>query len=99
MKQVSVTEAKNGLSGLLAEVRRGEVVLIMHRGTPVARVEPYRTSELDDDAAVADLVGRGVADPPQSPCELDELTAMPSPRLPDGVSASRLIAAERADER
>ena len=99
MRQVSVTEAKNGLSGLLAEVGRGEVVLIMHRGTPVARIEPYRTSELDDDAAVADLIGRGIADPPESPCELDELAAMPSPRLPDGVSASRLIAAERADER
>ncbi len=99
MRQVSVTEAKNGLSGLLAEVGRGEVVLIMHRGIPVARIEPYRTSELDHDAVVADLIGRGIADPPESPCELDELAAMPSPCLPDGVSASRLIPAERADER
>ena len=30
MKKVSVTEAKNGLSRLLAEVSRGESVLIVH---------------------------------------------------------------------
>ena len=99
MKKVSVTEAKNGLSRLLADVGRGESVLIVHRGTPVARIEPYQTSVLGDDQAAADLVRRGIADPPTAACELKDLPAIPSPRLPDGVSASRLIAAERADER
>ena len=99
MKKVSVTEAKNGLSGLLAEVGRGEAVLIVHRGTPVARIEPYRTDGKGDDQAAADLIRRGIADPPASPCEVDELLAIPSPRLPEGISASRLITAERADER
>ena len=99
MKKVSVTQAKNGLSGLLAEVGRGEAVLIMHRGTPLARLEPYRATEIDDDAAAADLIRRGIADPPDSPCRIDELAAMPSPDLPEGVSASRLIVAERLDER
>ena len=99
MTKVNITEAKNGLSRLLAEVARGESVLIMHRGTPVARLEPYHVNTLDDDQAAADLIRRGVADPPASPCDVQELLAMPSPRLPDGVSASRLIAAERADDR
>ena len=99
MKKVSVTEAKNGLSRLLAEVGRGESVLIVHRGTPVARIEPYGGDALDGDQAAADLVRRGIADPPLTPCTVDELQAMPSPRLPEGVSASRLIVAERADER
>ena len=99
MKKVSVTEAKNGLSRLLADVGRGEAVLIVHRGVPVARIEPYRTNAQGDDQAAADLIRRGIADPPASPCEAEELLAIPSPRLPDGVSASRLIAAERADER
>ena len=99
MKKVSVTEAKNGLSRLLAEVAGGESVLIVHRGTPVARIVPYRTGSLDDDQAAADLIRRGIADPPAAPCSVDELQAMPSPRLPEGVSASRLIVAERADER
>ena len=94
-----MTEAKNGLSGLLAEVAGGESVLIVHRGTPVARIVPYRTGTLGDDQAAADLIRRGIADPPAAPCSVDELQAMPSPRLPEGVSASRLIVAERADER
>ena len=99
MKKVSVTEAKNGLSRLLAEVAGGESVLIVHRGTPIARIVPYQTGSLGDDQAAADLVRRGVADPPAAPCSVDELQAMPSPRLPEGVSASRLIVGERADER
>ena len=99
MKKVSVTEAKNGLSRLLAEVVAGESVLIVHRGTPVARIVPYRTGTLGDDQAAADLVRRGIADPPAAPCSVDELQAMPSPRLPEGASASRLLVAERADER
>jgi len=99
MKKVSVTEAKNGLSRLLAEVAGGESVLIVHRGIPVARIEPYRTGILGDDQAAADLVRRGIADPPAAPCSVDELQAMASPRLPEGVSASRLLVAERADER
>lgn len=99
MKKVSVTEAKSGLSRLLAEVGRGESVLIVHQGTPVARIEPYRTNALGDDQAAADLIRRGIADPPAAPCTVDELQAMPSPRLPPGVSASQLIVADRADER
>ena len=94
-----MTEAKNGLSRLLAEVGRGESVLIVHRGIPVARIEPCQTDVLGDDQAAVDLIRRGIAEPPAAPCTVDELHAMPSPRLPEGVSASRLIAAERADER
>ena len=94
-----MTEAKNGLSRLLAEVGRGESVLIVRRGTPVARIEPYQAEATSDDEAVADLIRRGIADPPAAPYTVGELQAMPSPRLPEGVSASRLIAAERADER
>ena len=99
MKKVSVTEAKNGLSRLLAEVVGGESVLIAHRGTLVARIVPYQTGSLGDDEAASDLIRRGVADPPAAPVPVDELQAMPSPRLPEGVSASRRIVAERADER
>ena len=99
MKKVSATEARNGLSRLLVEVAGGESVLIFHRGTPVACIVPYRTGTLGDDQAAADLVRRGIADPPGAPCSVDELQARPSPRLPEGVSASRLLVAERADER
>lgn len=40
MKIASVSETKNHLSALLGIVKQGEVVLIMDRGNPVARLEP-----------------------------------------------------------
>ena len=41
MIKASVSQTKNGLSGFLAEVRRGETVLIMHRGQPIAKITSY----------------------------------------------------------
>ena len=97
MKKVSVTEAKNGLSRLLIEVGRGESVLIINRGTPVARIEPYYTNRLGDDQAAADLIRRGIADPPAEPCDVEHLLGTPSPSLPEGVSAREAGAAAGGD--
>ena len=38
MKATSITETKNKLSALLDEVKRGETILILDRGRPVARI-------------------------------------------------------------
>jgi prevent-host-death family protein len=40
MKTATVTQAKNGLSALIDQVKAGESVTITDRGTPVARLEP-----------------------------------------------------------
>lgn len=40
MKTATVTEAKNGLSALIDQVKAGETITILDRGTPVARLEP-----------------------------------------------------------
>lgn len=40
MKTATVTEAKNRLSALIDQVKAGETVTILDRGTPVARLEP-----------------------------------------------------------
>ncbi|GAB5602921.1 hypothetical protein FJNA_14460 [Thermus sp. FJN-A] len=40
MRVVSVSEAKNHLSELLRQVRKGEEVFILDRGVPVARPSP-----------------------------------------------------------
>jgi prevent-host-death family protein len=45
MKVASVSEAKNTLSALLDLVRAGETVVIVDRGTPVARLEAVPASE------------------------------------------------------
>ena len=94
MIRASVSEAKNNLSALLTQVRRGETVLVTHRGKPVAKIKPCAPDELADEAA-AKLVQQGLADPPQSSLDMATFLAAPVPRLPQGCSASLLIAAER----
>ena len=99
MRRASVSEAKNALSGLLSDVRRGEAVLITHRGKPVARIEPCRADDLGSDQAAADLVRRGVAAPPRTPLDVERFLKAPLARLTGGASASELIVAERRDGR
>lgn len=99
MKSASVSEAKNGLSALLEEVGRGETVLITHRGRPVARMEPCRKMELTAREAETELVRRGVAAPPRVLLDLERFLAAPVPRLAEGVSASRVVVAEREEGR
>ncbi|RME21268.1 MAG: type II toxin-antitoxin system prevent-host-death family antitoxin, partial [Deltaproteobacteria bacterium] len=38
MKTASITQTKNQLSALIEQVKRGETVLILDRGKPVARL-------------------------------------------------------------
>ena len=95
MKSASVTETKNNLSALLDEVRCGETVLVTHHGKPVARIEPYSAAELTVDEAAAALVQREVADPPRAVLDVDSFLATPVPRLAEGLSASRIVVAER----
>ena len=95
MKRASVTEAKNGLSGLLSEVRRGESVLITHRGKPVARIEHCSVDGSDADGTSAELLGRGIAVPPRASLDVESFLAVPIARLTIGAWASEIIVAER----
>lgn len=99
MKRASVSEAKNGLSGLLSEVRRGEAVLITHRGRPVARIEPCHVGGPGADHAVADLVSRGVAVPPRTPLDVERFLGVPPARLTGSTGASEIVVAERRARR
>ncbi|MDE2793678.1 MAG: type II toxin-antitoxin system prevent-host-death family antitoxin [Gemmatimonadota bacterium] len=95
MKRASVSEAKNGLSGLLSEVRRGEAVLITHRGRPVARIEPCNVDGLDAEDAMAEMLRRGVAVPPRAPLDVERFLSAPVAQLTEGEGASEIIVAER----
>ena len=99
MRRASVSEAKNTLSSLLSDVRRGEAVLITHRGKPVARIEPCRVDDLGPDQAAAELVRRGVAAPPRGLLDVERFLNAPLARLTAGASASEMIVAERSDGR
>lgn len=97
MKLATITEAKNGLSALLDQVRAGESILIVDRGTPVARLEPVaahpdqsgRTKRLER----AGLLRIGSERPP-----LDLLRERP-PTLPPAISAVEALIDERRSSR
>jgi prevent-host-death family protein len=61
MKTVTVTQAKAGLSGLLRRVQRGETIVILHRGKPIARLAPAVAGHGEgDDARLARLERAGI---------------------------------------
>ncbi len=97
MIKASVTDAKNGLSALLEEVKRGETVLITSRGKPVATLAPFDLAEFNDSEFTAALVARGVARPPRKKLDLDWFYAGERPRLPEGMTVADLIDEERAE--
>lgn len=93
MKRATITEAKNGLSALIDQVRAGETVVITDRGTPVARLEPMSALP-DPDGRLARLERAGIIRRGTAPVPLDRLSA-PPPDLPDGVSAVEVLLEER----
>ncbi len=42
MRKAGIREARQNLSVLLGEVKKGEEIVITERGKPVARLTPYR---------------------------------------------------------
>ena len=48
MKTATVTEAKNGLSALLDQVKAGGDVVITERGIPIARIVPIARADEPD---------------------------------------------------
>ena len=96
MKRATISQAKNRLSELLAQVKRGETVLILERDRPIARIVPIETSEREEDERLADLERRGIvrrsARPPRK--------ALPPPiELPKGVSILESLLEDRENAR
>jgi prevent-host-death family protein len=48
MKTVTFTEFRKHASGLLSDVERGEVVVVLRHGRPVAEISPHRMEETKD---------------------------------------------------
>ena len=77
MKTAPVTDLKNRLSHYLRLVARGESVIILDRGRPVARLTRVET----DDGEIQTLVAAGLARPPLAALPKDFLTRpLPRPR-------------------
>jgi prevent-host-death family protein len=78
VKKVSISEAKNGLSALIDQVKGGKSIVILDRGRPVARLEPI--ANRDDDTRIAQLVRDGIVRPPLKPFPRRLIAAPPPER-------------------
>jgi prevent-host-death family protein len=98
MVVATITEAKNGLSALIDQVRAGESVLIMDRGTPVARLESAIRASPDADGRIARLERAGAVRAALKPPVTELLaTSPPSPKTP--TSAVAALIEERREGR
>jgi prevent-host-death family protein len=93
MTRTTITQAKNGLSALIDRVKAGETIVILDRGTPVARLEPMAKGQ-DADGRRQRLARAGLATPGVAPPPTDVIRDS-GPRLARGAS----IAAALIDER
>ena len=98
LRRASISQVKNSLSAVLADVRRGETILVTLRGKPVAQISPVDLASLTDEAS-AGLIEEGIARPPTSRLDLHWLREADRPRPPERRSASRLISEERRENR
>lgn len=96
MKRVTISQAKNHLSELLASVKRGESVLILERDRPIARIVPIDASEQSDDERLADLERRGIIRRATKP---PRKTLPPPIDWPAGVSLLEALLADREEAR
>ena len=97
MKTASVTQSKNGLSGLLRSVRAGKSVLILDRDVAVARLEPVSPSSLPDDARLSALQRQGLIRHNVAANPAARLRKLPTPKL-TGKAAVTALLADRAED-
>lgn len=97
VKVISIAELKRRLSAHLETVKAGDEVIVTDRGRPVARLVPLGSHPAAADAAVSDLVRKGLARAPAS-APPEDLWELPRPADPRG-DARRFLLEERADGR
>jgi prevent-host-death family protein len=91
MRRATITEAKNGLSALIDQVKAGETILITDRGVPVARLEP--TALVDWDARLARLERQGLIRRGRG--DVRKILERPLVKTVDGSSVVALLLEER----
>src|SRR5271155_1356306 len=98
MLVATITEAKNRLSALIDQVRAGESILIVDRGTPVARLESAVSAAPDAEGRVAGLERSGAVRAARKPPPV-ELLSMKPPSPLSRASAVAALLEERREGR
>ena len=92
MKTAPISKLKATLSEYIAQVKKGEEVLVTERGKPVARLVPV-SAKTSRESHLQELIRRGVVRPGK-PISKAWIDSMPICNLPEGT-AQRLIDEER----
>lgn len=94
MQSANIATAKNQLSRLLLQVKRGETVLITDRDKPIAQLGPVQaTSDF-----VTRLVAEGILRAPRGPAlRKENFLKLPRPKLTEKTSVSRAILEDRQE--
>jgi prevent-host-death family protein len=96
----SVTDVKARLSELLRLVAEGETVLILHRGHPIARIEPASASDDNDEAVrVQGLAALGLVRLPTHSPDRTLLDDRPLISTTDGSSVLDAFLDDRTNDR
>ncbi len=98
MLVATITEAKNRLSALIDQVRSGESVLIVDRGTPVARLESAISGAPDAEGRIARLERAGAVRAARKPPAM-EVLASPPPSAGARTGAVAALLEERREGR
>jgi prevent-host-death family protein len=91
----TITEAKNRLSALIDHVRGGESVLIVDRGTPVARLESAVSAAPDAEGRIARLERAGTVRAARKPPAIDLLSKKPPSPRPGASGVAALLEERR----
>ena len=74
MASVQIADLKNNLSAYLRKVRTGEEVIICDRKSPIAKIVPLATNDLDLEER--ELIAKGLMRPAQKPFDADAFFAI-----------------------
>jgi prevent-host-death family protein len=74
MASVQIADLKNNLSAYLRKVRTGEEVIICDRKSPIAKIVPLNSGDLDLEAQ--ELIAKGLMRPAQKPFNADAFFAI-----------------------
>lgn len=98
MKTTSITYTKNNLSALLEEVRKGEIIVILDRNIPVARIEAINHDHLSDgDGLLMQLEKSGLLLRGRHTAGPEDIGNPPRPII--DIAVSQVLVADRGESR
>lgn len=95
MRTASITETKNGLSGLLEAVKNGESVLITEHNRPIAELTPVSLDHFEGKAWLQALVSDGLVRVSSKPLDFKKFVSLELAKPGKPVESVKALLEER----